>query len=198
MDREAWHAAVHGVSKSQTRLSDWTELNIQWVMRACKGQGCLYCFWDSQIDTIIWALRSMSLSYFALFCHFSLFCHLWDHLPAKSCLSPGQERKQKRQELNNPVLSKVPKCWHAPLSRGNPHPSQGFWIPPTPWSLSSLASYPLFLATAATLVFLWYFEHSKIFPTSRHLCLMALLSGMLFSYSSGYLLLILQKGLSWP
>ena len=27
MDREAWHAAVRGVSKSQTRLSDWTELN---------------------------------------------------------------------------------------------------------------------------------------------------------------------------
>ena len=26
MDMEAWHAAVHGVAKSQTRLSDWTEL----------------------------------------------------------------------------------------------------------------------------------------------------------------------------
>ena len=26
MDREAWLAAVHGVTKSQTRLSDWTEL----------------------------------------------------------------------------------------------------------------------------------------------------------------------------
>ena len=26
-DKEAWHAVVHGVSKSQTRLSDWTELN---------------------------------------------------------------------------------------------------------------------------------------------------------------------------
>ena len=24
MDREAWHAAVHGVTKSQTRLSDFT------------------------------------------------------------------------------------------------------------------------------------------------------------------------------
>ena len=27
MDREAWHAAVHGVAKSWTRLSDWTELS---------------------------------------------------------------------------------------------------------------------------------------------------------------------------
>ena len=27
MDREAWHAAVHGVVKSWTRLSDWIELN---------------------------------------------------------------------------------------------------------------------------------------------------------------------------
>ena len=25
MDREAWRAAVHGVTKSRTRLSDWTE-----------------------------------------------------------------------------------------------------------------------------------------------------------------------------
>ena len=28
MDREAWRAAVHGVAKSWTRLSDWTELNL--------------------------------------------------------------------------------------------------------------------------------------------------------------------------
>ena len=27
MDREAWQAAVHGVAKSWTQLSDWTELN---------------------------------------------------------------------------------------------------------------------------------------------------------------------------
>ena len=28
-DREAWRAAIHGVAKSRTRLSDWTELN--WI-----------------------------------------------------------------------------------------------------------------------------------------------------------------------
>ena len=31
MGREAWRAAVHGVSKSRTRLSDWTELNYMSV-----------------------------------------------------------------------------------------------------------------------------------------------------------------------
>ena len=32
MDREAWRAAIHGVAKSWTRLSDWTELN--WTSEA--------------------------------------------------------------------------------------------------------------------------------------------------------------------
>ena len=34
MDREAWRAAVHGVAKYQTRVSDWTELN--WTERVEK------------------------------------------------------------------------------------------------------------------------------------------------------------------
>ena len=35
-DREGWHTAVHGVTKSRTWLSDWTELNwSQWFAKEC-------------------------------------------------------------------------------------------------------------------------------------------------------------------
>ena len=51
MDREAWHAVVHGVAKSRTRLSNWTKLN--WI-DGLKSCGCwiqlfklpyLWCFY---------------------------------------------------------------------------------------------------------------------------------------------------------
>ena len=32
MDMEAWYAAVHGVAKSQTRLSDWTEVHGEYPL----------------------------------------------------------------------------------------------------------------------------------------------------------------------
>ena len=47
MDREAWRTAVHGVLKSRTRLSDWTELNCSipsWNKRVswCEGENPTY------------------------------------------------------------------------------------------------------------------------------------------------------------
>ena len=36
LDREAWRAAIHGVAKSRTRLSDWTELNGLNCPAACR------------------------------------------------------------------------------------------------------------------------------------------------------------------
>ena len=37
MDREAWHAAVHGITKSQTWLSDWTELKALTIRPPCNS-----------------------------------------------------------------------------------------------------------------------------------------------------------------
>ena len=42
MDREAWRAAIHGVAKSRTRLSDWTELN--WTKCSSNFVFCLLVY----------------------------------------------------------------------------------------------------------------------------------------------------------
>ena len=42
MDREAWHAAIHGITKSRTRLSDWTELNWTDVVYPCALEKKVY------------------------------------------------------------------------------------------------------------------------------------------------------------
>ena len=42
MDREAWRAVIHGVAKSQTRLSNLTELTIQEMQMQRKNR--LYYF----------------------------------------------------------------------------------------------------------------------------------------------------------
>ena len=44
MDMEAWHAAVRGVAKSWTRLSDWTELTIRGTIRTID--------WDTNTGTL--------------------------------------------------------------------------------------------------------------------------------------------------
>ena len=41
MDREAWHAAIHGVAKSRTRLSDWAELSS--LLGSFWRIGCIIC-----------------------------------------------------------------------------------------------------------------------------------------------------------
>ena len=42
MDREAWHAAVHGVAKCRTWLSNWTELNISGCLDPCFSNFTVY------------------------------------------------------------------------------------------------------------------------------------------------------------
>ena len=41
-DREAWHAEIHGVTNSQTRLCDWTELReVSGHVKVSQQEGCL-------------------------------------------------------------------------------------------------------------------------------------------------------------
>ena len=69
MDREAWHAVIHGVAKSRTRLSNWIELNFHFfdlivsLVRTCpkeiaKGTWKYYAQWHL-IRTlfIMWKIR---------------------------------------------------------------------------------------------------------------------------------------------
>ena len=66
MDREAWRAAVHRVTKSRTQLSDWTELN--WTDTLTNDIKTFYCvlvfhlygqsrlcLLDKQVRTLLWS-----------------------------------------------------------------------------------------------------------------------------------------------
>ena len=67
MDREAWRAAIHGVAKSRTWLSDWTELNIVFINTSCTVFGWIFPL--AYVKTKFISIKSK----FYLFCD---FCHL--------------------------------------------------------------------------------------------------------------------------
>ena len=59
MDREAWHAAVHGVAKSQTWLSDWTELKLNaWFVFSGGSDGKESACNEGDLGLIPWLGRS--------------------------------------------------------------------------------------------------------------------------------------------
>ena len=49
MDREAWRAVVHGLAKSQTRLSDWTWIQVLVLSSYCVILDNLYNLSESQL-----------------------------------------------------------------------------------------------------------------------------------------------------
>ena len=53
MDREAWRAAIHGVAKRRTRLSDWTELNWSWSITFLPRSKHLLISWLQSPSAVI-------------------------------------------------------------------------------------------------------------------------------------------------
>ena len=60
MDRDAWHAVIHGVAKSQTRLSDWTELKSKYWYRM------IYKLISMEREGAVYAAMSWNLFYISL------------------------------------------------------------------------------------------------------------------------------------
>ena len=74
MDREAWHAAVHGFTKSWMWLSDWTELTRLTVLLL---DICTYPISSMYVYLIFWLSYAFLYLFWTLFCYFMiniLFC----------------------------------------------------------------------------------------------------------------------------
>ena len=98
MDREAWHAVVHGVTKSWTRLSDWNEPNH------CNSDNshihhqtcvCVCVWWEHLISTLF-----MNFKYAVLYYYYS-------HVVAHQLSRPYSS--------NNKLYIPWPTCVHAKL-----------------------------------------------------------------------------------
>ena len=83
MDRKVWHVAIHGVSKSQTQLSDWTELNtMKYYINEILY---LYC-WSNCSIFGYWLLR---LSQHASILSWALIHFLESQHISDSCIFPA-------------------------------------------------------------------------------------------------------------
>ena len=61
MDREAWRAAVHGVAKSRTRLSDWIELmHCRWILYSLSLLWSPGSCWYSILNTAVYTCWSQT------------------------------------------------------------------------------------------------------------------------------------------
>ena len=65
MNKEAWHVAVHGIIKSRTRLSNWTELKqeiLLWTEFLFLLPKLFICIWLSNFKRLLFAHSSKSLA----------------------------------------------------------------------------------------------------------------------------------------
>ena len=91
MDREAWHAAIHGVAKSRTRLSDWTELShFNYSIKQPRRQGISDRMWDSVLKWFYLNFKQHNLDFLGVL----LVRFLGFHCAGLGSI-PGWERSHK-------------------------------------------------------------------------------------------------------
>ena len=91
MDREAWHAVVHGVGKSQTLLSDWTELNRMDVLITLLVMIISQCIHESNHQVVFFVCVSAMHAKSLQSC--PTLCKSMDHSPP-GILSMGFSRRE--------------------------------------------------------------------------------------------------------
>ena len=87
MDREAWHAVIHGVTKSQTWLSNWTELKICWKNSTFSHAGC-YLHPSTLLTDIITQFLNM-LNFKLLFSSFPV---IHQYIQSDKCYGKLEEK----------------------------------------------------------------------------------------------------------
>jgi len=109
MDREAWRAVVHGVAKSRTRLSDWTELTQSNLQIQCNSyENAKGFFHRNRKNLKIWNLALWPVICLGISMHWA--SGLWDHL---------QECTGSQQVV---ALTRDP-----PVSPGGQNPAYAYW-----------------------------------------------------------------------
>ena len=109
MDMEAWRAMIHGVTKSRTRLSDWTELNWR----------CSVFLKIVQNMSFIFSLRKHHKCMLSHFSHVRLFVTPWT-VVHQSALSMDFSRQQYWSGLSSPPPRVHPDPGIEPVSLMSP------------------------------------------------------------------------------
>ena len=136
MDREAWRAAVHGVAKSRTRLSNWSDLmaNDTELLFTCflaiylsSLEKCLFRYFVH--FSLSWVLCVLSC-----FSHLQLFVTLWtiDH---QAPLSMGILQARNWSEFPCPPPGDLPDPRIKPTSLLSPSLSGRFFTTSTTWEV---------------------------------------------------------------